>query len=130
MTVYVADTHGLIAYLSAPARLGSRGRRAFAEAVAGQAEIVIPVIVFAEMIFAVERGRVQLDVAAIVQRIQTLPYFRIVPLTLERVLELANITAIPELHDRMIVAETLAQQATLITHDLRVRRSAAVPTIW
>ncbi len=33
------------------------------------------------------------------------------------------------LHDRMIVTETLAHQAVLITRDLRVRRSTIVPTI-
>ena len=130
MTRYVVDTHALIFYLGAPVRLGSAACRAFAEAVAGQAEIIVPVVVLAELVFAVERGRVQLDIPRLITQMQALPYFRIVLLTLARVLDLRTTTGIPELHDRMIVCETLVHNGTLITRDARVRHSDVVPTIW
>ena len=130
MTTYIADTHALIFFLGSPQRLRKDGRQAFDEAVAGHAEVVIPVIVFAELIFAVERGRVAVDVAQIIDRVQDMPNFHIVPLTLQRVMQLQTLTAIPELHDRMIVCETLAQQGVLITRDARIRRSGVVPTVW
>ena len=109
MKTYVADTHALIFYLSEPARLGSRARKAFAEAVHGEAEIVLPVIIFAELIFAVERGRVKLDVASVVQQVKETSFLQVAPLTLEHLLPIRTMTAIVELHDRIIAAEALAR---------------------
>ena len=130
MKTYVADTHALIFYLSEPARLGSHARKAFAEAVRGEAEIVLPVIIFAELIFAVERGRVKLDVASVVRQVKDTSFFQVAPLTLEHLLAIRTMTAIGELHDRIIAAEALAQQAGLITRDANVRKSGIVPTVW
>lgn len=130
MKTYVADTHALIFYLSEPARLGNGARNAFAEAVRGEAEIVLPVIIFAELIFAVEHGRVKLDVQTVVQEVQDAPFFQVAPLTLEGLLAIRNMTSIVELHDRIIAAEALARQGTLITRDARVRWAGIVPTVW
>ncbi len=130
MKTYVADTHALIFYLSEPARLGSRARRTFAEAVRGEAEIVLPVIIFAELIFAVERGRVKLDVASVVRQVKDTSFFQVAPLTLEHLLAIRTMTAIVELHDRIIAAEALARQGGLITRDANVRKSGIVPTVW
>jgi PIN domain nuclease of toxin-antitoxin system len=130
MKTYVADTHALIFYLSEPARLGSRARKAFAEAVRGEAEIVLPVIIFAELIFAVERGRVKLDVASVVRQVKDTSFFQVAPLTLEHLLAIRTMTAIGELHDRIIAAEALARQSGLITRDANVRKSGIVSTVW
>jgi PIN domain nuclease of toxin-antitoxin system len=130
MKTYVADTHALIFYLSEPARLGSRARKAFAEAVRGEAEIVLPVIIFAELIFAVERGRVKLDVASVVRQVKDTSFFQVAPLTLEHLLAIRTMTGIVELHDRIIAAEALARQGGLITRDAHVRKSDIVPTVW
>lgn len=130
MKTYVADTHALIFYPSEPARLGSRARKAFAEAVRGEAEIVLPVIIFAELIFAVERGRVKLDVASVVRQVKDTSFFQVAPLTLEHLLAIRTMTAIVELHDRIIAAEALARQGGLITRDANVRKSGIVPTLW
>ena len=130
MKTYVADTHALIFYLSEPARLGGRARNAFAEAVRGEAEIVLPVIIFAELIFAVERGRVKLDVASVVRQVKDTSFFQVAPLTLEHLLAIRTMTAIGELHDRIIAAEALARQGGLITRDAHVRKSGIVPTVW
>ena len=130
MKTYVADTHALIFDLSEPARLGSHARKTFAEAVRGEAEIVLPVIIFAELIFAVERGRVKLDVASVVRQVKDTSFFQVAPLTLEHLLAIRTMTAIGELHDRIIAAEALAQQAGLITRDANVRKSGIVPTVW
>ena len=126
----MADTHSLIWYLGSPARLGAGACQAFAEAVIGKARIVIPVIVLAEIIFVVERGRVRADVAQITARLRSLPFFRIVPLRLATVLRLQTLTDIPEMHDRILVAETLLRKASLISRDETIARSGTVRTIW
>jgi PIN domain nuclease of toxin-antitoxin system len=98
--------------------------------VAGQATIILPVIVLAEIIFAVERGRVRADVRKIIRRIRSLRYFRVVPLRLTTILRLQTLTEIPEMHDRIIVAETLLRKGTLITRDATITTSGVVPTVW
>ena len=42
--------------------------------------------------------------------------------------DLRKATGVPEMHDRMIVCETLAHGATLITKDETITRSGLVPT--
>ena len=130
MTTYVADTHSLIWYLGAPDRLGSLARHAFAEATAGRARIVVSVIVLAEIVFIVERGRVRADVRDIIRRVRSSPAFEIVPLTLATVLRLQTLAEVPEMHDRLLVAEALARKAQLITRDRTITEAGIIPTVW
>lgn len=130
MITYVCDTHALLWYLAQPRLLGVQARHAFAEAAAGRARIIVPVIVFAEIIFAVERGRFQADVSRIMELVKSTPCFRIVPLNLAGVCRLQRATAIPEMHDRLIVGEALWRKAALITRDGTIIKTGMVPTIW
>lgn len=84
----------------------------------------------AELIFMVERRRVQVDVHQIARRISAAPNYEIVPLSLERVLDLQAVTAIPGMHDRMIVCEALAYGAKLVTRDEAIRQAGIVETVW
>ena len=54
----------------------------------------------------------------------------ITDLTFTRALDLRKLTAIPEMHDRLIVAEAVASGATLITKDLSITNSGIVPVVW
>lgn len=130
MTAYVADTHSLVWYLGAPDRLGPGARRAFAEAASGRARVYIPVIVLAELVFIVERGKIQADVGDIFRRLRSLPAFSILSLRLETVRRLQDLTGIPEMHDRIIAAEALIRKASVITRDRAVTESGIVPTVW
>lgn len=120
----------MVWYLGAPTRLGPRARLAFAEATAGQAQVIVPVIVLAEIIFAVERGRIRADVPQMIRRIRSTRYFRIVPLRLAVILQLRALTEIPEMHDRILVAEALLAKGSLVTRDEVVINSGIVPTLW
>jgi len=130
MPTYVTDTHSLVWYLSDAPQLSPAARRAFDEAIGNRARIVVPVIVIAELIFMVERRRVQVDVHQIVRRISAAPNYEIVPLSLERVLDLQTVTAIPGMHDRIIVCEALAYSAKLITRDEAIRQAGIVEVVW
>ncbi|MBI3013459.1 MAG: PIN domain-containing protein, partial [Candidatus Tectomicrobia bacterium] len=130
LTTYIADTHSLVWYLGSPPRLGPFARHAFAEAVASRARIIIPVIVLAEIIFAVERGKIRADVPQLIHSIRSASYFRVVPLRLVTILRLQTLTEIPEMHDRILVAETLARKASLITRDQAITNSRIVATVW
>jgi PIN domain nuclease of toxin-antitoxin system len=130
VTAFVADTHSLVWYLGSPDRLGPLARRAFAEANAGRARIYVPVIVLAEIIFIVERGKIHADVQGIVRQLGTLPAFSILPLRLATIQRLPALNSVPEMHDRLIVAEALAHKASVITRDRAITEAGVVPTVW
>jgi predicted nucleic acid-binding protein len=56
VTSYVADTHALFWYLTASPRLGSQAKAAFDRGAAGQATILIPAIVLAELHYVNEKA--------------------------------------------------------------------------
>jgi PIN domain nuclease of toxin-antitoxin system len=97
---------------------------------AGEAGLIVPVIVLAELIFAIENKPVNADFERILRYLQASPTVSIVELTLTRTLDLRVLSAIPEMHDRMIVAEALAHGASLITCDQAITASGLVPTVW
>ena len=115
LPIYVTDTHCLLWYLSDNPKLSAAARQAFDEGSRGQAKIIVPVIVIAELIFLVERGREQIDVEQIIRKINAHPFFEINPLGLEQIMCLQTETAIPEMHDRMIVCEAILNGARIIT---------------
>lgn len=52
------------------------------------------------------------------------------PLTADTAHRIAALTAMPDIHDRLIVAEALAWNAALITLDKAITASGAVATVW
>ncbi len=70
------------------------------------------------------------DVPQLIHRIRSAAYFRVVPLRLVTILRLQTLTEIPEMHDRILVAETLARKASLITRDQAITNSRIVATVW
>lgn len=127
---YATDTHSLLWYLYAPSKLGAAAAMAFEKVARGEADLIVPVIVIAEIIFIVEANRVPADVAEVVARLRASPNVWIIPLSVERTLDLCKAIAVPEMHDRMIVCEALAHGAMLITRDETIVRSGLVPTVW
>jgi PIN domain nuclease of toxin-antitoxin system len=51
-------------------------------------------------------------------------------LSLERTLDCLHLAAIPEMHDRLIVAEAIAQGAILITRDEAIMTSGVTAVVW
>lgn len=60
MTDCVTDTHALIWYLTNSPRLGSEARAAFDACDKGEAVIYVPIICLVEMVYLIEKGRIQL----------------------------------------------------------------------
>ena len=130
MADYLTDTHSLLWYFTQPARLGSRASAAFAEVAVGTSRLLVPVIVLAELIFIIENKPISADFDRILRHLQASPNVRIVELSFARTLDLRALTAIPEMHDRMIVAEALAHRASLITRDRDITAAGLVPVVW
>jgi len=130
MTTYMADTHSLLWAFHKPRKLGERARHALNEIANGESTLLIPVIVLAELIFTVENKPIQADLDKILLAIQNSPNIEYVDFDYESALQLRDLTAIPEMHDRIIVAAAIEYQATLITFDETIRESGLVKVIW
>jgi PIN domain nuclease of toxin-antitoxin system len=134
MERFVADTHALLWQLCAPGRLGSVARAAFANADSKKVEMHIPVVVVAEMSMVVQKKRIAgfddsaFDIA--IRSLQEHPSYHFGSLDLERVLMSRDLMGIPDIFDRLVVADGVALQATVITKDPVIQGSQYVPTIW
>lgn len=128
--VYVADTHALVWYLGGARALGSAAHTAFTTAESGTGTVVIPVIVVAELLMLAEKRRAGVDVAKVIDALTRRQGYELSPLGLNTVLGIGVLTALPDIHDRLIVAETLERGATLITVDQAITASGLVPVVW
>ncbi len=111
-------------------QLPSRTRHAFQQTVAGQATIFVPGIVFAEVLYLHERGRIQASVADLNRLIEENANFQELPLS-GRIARAAVVIAdIPELHDRLIAASGAATHLPILTNDPVIQASRWVITLW
>jgi len=130
MAHYVADTHSLLWYLSGSERLGAAARTALDEAAGGASELLIPAIVIAEFICLSEKYGQSVDAARILTSLREKPGFLLTSLTPEVVFGICSLTALHDLHDRLIVAEAIANGAILITRDRAITASGLTPVAW
>ena len=129
-TIYVADTHALLWYLAGSSLLGSAARHAFDEAVRGQATVVIPVIALAELTMLLEKGRAELSLDEVLDVLKKTSGFVIEPLLKDTVIRVRQMTSLPDIHDRLIVAEAESHGAPLITVDQAIVASGLVAIVW
>jgi PIN domain nuclease of toxin-antitoxin system len=130
MAVYVTDTHSLLWAFTRPRKLGEQARQAFEEVANGESSLLIPVIVLAELIFTIENKPIEADLDDILSAIRDSPNVEFVDFDYESAIRLRGLTAISEMHDRMIVATAIEYQATLITVDETITTSRLVKVIW
>ncbi|MGQ9627407.1 MAG: type II toxin-antitoxin system VapC family toxin [Anaerolineae bacterium] len=121
--IFVTDTHALVWHLFNPARLGPKATVAFQEVQQGQALLVVPLVVIAEMAMVVEKGRVSATTEqfqAVIAQMQNSTNYQISSLTLPLVLTAMQLTQLADIFDRLVVAETQAFNAKLITVDSEI----------
>lgn len=130
---YVLDTHALVWYLEGNPRLAANAKVVIADP---DNELVVPLIALAEAAFIVERGRTSIpDVAELLASVQADPRITIYPITWTVFQQSLTAKAIPELHDRLIVAtalhlQGLEHQVSLVTKDATLTEAALVAVIW
>jgi predicted nucleic acid-binding protein len=110
--------------------LGENARRAFEEVADGEAKLLIPVIVLAELIFTIENKPIKADLDKILNAINGSPNIEFIDFDYESALKLRDLTAIPEMHDRMIVVSAILSNAVLITFDQTITDANVVEVIW
>ncbi len=130
----VLDTHALVWWVSEPARLGARARRAINAAVDAREPIAVSSISAWEISVLASVGRLKLrmDVAAWLAQVESLPFFNFVPVDNRIAVRSANLEGFPHRDpaDRIIVATALSFGATLVTADERIRAYRPLKTTW
>ena len=130
LPVYVTDTHSLLWYRRDTSRLSPAAEAVFRLAEIGGAYIIVPAIVVAELFYLSQKlGNPILPsiFLADIARSREFIFSEMGQVQLERMEE---IDGVPEMHDRLIVAEALVHHAPLISKDGALRRSRVVDLIW
>ncbi|MBC8076166.1 MAG: type II toxin-antitoxin system VapC family toxin [Chloroflexales bacterium] len=129
----VADTHAVIWYILADKRLSATARATIDTIGADGDQVAISSLSFAEMVFLIERGRI--DLTTLDQTLELLDRSNsvFVEAPIDRIVVLAmrviDRTLVPELPDRLIAATALRHNVPVISRDRSIQASG-LATIW
>jgi PIN domain nuclease of toxin-antitoxin system len=124
--LYVLDTHVLVWYFTGNARLSSEARDLIDNVRQQGGRLLVPTIVLAEALNIAAKGRVVFDFQQLYQLVRDEPEFEIVEFGLDVFDETLRVSAVPEIHDRIIVATARFFGADLLTKDGVIRSSGEV----
>lgn len=127
--IYVADTVALVLRLE-KRTMGAAVEQAFQEIEQQRAQLLLPAMVFAEIMYLSGRKRITATLADVETYVTAQPSCMAAPLTLEIVKAAQTINDIPELHDRLIAATAVHHKAILLTNDVTISASTHVQTLW
>lgn len=126
---YATDTVGLILRIERR-KLGATARSIFEAAESGSVTIHIPTLVFAEILYLAEKQRIGLSLSSVIDYLQQFPNYKQYPMSLAVIQSAADITNIPELHDRLTAGTARSLHLALITNDPAIQASLHVRTVW
>lgn len=130
---YVVDAHALIWYLESNAKLGAKAKAILDDAAS---DLVLPVIALAEVAYVVNKGKSLIpDAPTLFNRVERDNRFEVYPLSFEVLQESLNALAVPEMHDRLIVAtglhlQTNGASVSILTKDTDITACALLPIVW
>ena len=127
---YLLDTHALFWHLFEPAKLSTAARQAIDEGEAGKARLIVLSLVLAELYYLLAKIQVEDLFPDVLASLQANPNYRIEPVLLEDVRNLAAHPDVPEMHDRLIVIANNRLGAALITKDQKIQAAPGVTWLW
>ena len=129
MDKYVMDTMALILRLERR-KMPARARDVIEQSEAGRIALLIPTIVFAELGYLTEKGRIDTNLQEAYQYLLHYPYTSEHPLTFRTVEVAFSIHDVPELHNRLIAGSAHELRISVITNDPAMEQSSQVATLW
>ncbi len=126
---YVTDTMAIVSYLG-KRKLPISVKQLFQNADVGLTKIFIPSIVFVEIGYLFEKGRIDVSLSDVLEHISAFSNYFEKSLSIEVIVESYTITDIPELHDRLISGTAKFLNLELITNDPIIQASSFVKTVW
>ena len=126
----VVDTHALWWHIDSSERLSRTASDVFQKATSGEVTIVIPAIVVAELHYlSIKLGR-HVTPFELIDAIRVARGFEFSDLSRAQLEKLNDLQEIPEMHDRLIAAESMILDAPLITRDSTLAGSPQIETVW
>jgi PIN domain nuclease of toxin-antitoxin system len=132
-TKFIVDTHALVWHLEGKTALGKQAKAVID---APDSELILPIIALSEAAYIVERGRTSIPtVSDLLNDVLSDPRIEIYPLTFEILQTSINLTRIPEMHDRLIVAtgiylQSLGETVEILTKDNEIILASLLPVVW
>jgi predicted nucleic acid-binding protein len=126
---FVTDTMGLVLRIERR-RLPSTAKAIFNAVESGNAIVYVPTLVFAEILYLSEKRRISTSLRTVAEHLNKFQQYREYPMNLAVIQSAADITDIPELHDRLIAGTARFLHLDLITNDPTIQASAFVSTVW
>lgn len=127
---FVADTHALWWYLRSPEKLPAAASAVFRLAETGNATIVVPAIAVAELYFLSVKLGQPFAPSRLLDALSSVGDFELSDLGQAQLEKLDRLTEIPEMHDRLIAAESIVLDAPALTRDGTLVASAKIETVW
>ena len=129
-TRFVVDTHALWWYFKSFTRLSTTASGIFRMASTGEATIIVPAIVVAEFYFLSIKFREPFTPPELMDAMKDLTGFEFSDLGWAQLEKLDRLQEVPEMHDRLIAAESIILDAPVITRDRTLSDSSQVETVW
>lgn len=126
---FVTDTMGLVLRIE-QRRLPPPVKAIFDAVGSGTVTVYVPTMVFAEILYLAEKHSISLSLPAVAEHLEQCQYYREYPMSFAAIQAAANITDIPELHDRFIAGTARFLNLDLITNDPTIQASTFVRTVW
>ncbi len=96
----------------------------------GKAILIVPYLVVAELFYLLQKHAQPAFFAPMLADLQTLPYYRLEPLTLADLAGLDSIPEIPEMHDPLIALAATRLGAVMVTKDATIHACPQVKCLW
>lgn len=126
---FVTDTMGLVLRLERR-KLGPSAKTIFERLEAGAVKVYVPSMVFAEIMYLSAKRTISASLTDVAEYLRRYPNCKEAALDLSMVQSAAEITDIPELHDRLIAGTARRLNFALITNDPVIQASISLTTIW
>jgi len=128
--IYVLDTHALLWHLVADKKLSTRATNIFDAADRGETQLVVSVIVLAELYHLNQKRQSPLNFTEVFNDLVNSPAYQLVPFEPGHVLDFPQDAAVTELHDRIIAGLARRLDAPLISMDPVIQAADVARIEW
>jgi PIN domain nuclease of toxin-antitoxin system len=127
----VTDTHALVWHMTEDSQLSRRAKRVFDKVDASDEQVVVPCIVFFELLHLIEKGKIVADFNNFTAMMSSSANYRIEPLCLPIIEASRKIPRekVADPWDRLIAATSMHLHLPLITRDKALKK-IGIDTIW
>jgi len=128
---YVTDTHSLVWYMTSDSKLSTKAKVVFQKVDNFQDYIFIPCIVFFELVYLIEKKKINADFDSFLTMVSASKNYRIEPLCLPIIEESRRIRRekVRDPWDRLIVATSMHLNVPLISYDKSLRKTG-IEVVW